>query len=157
MTTEQKQARAQAKEEAKKALRIENEKNQKPVQELTITIEWKKSKTWGANPHASVRGRYTDGQYFSSETNYTCTGCGYDKESTVIADIFNDFLKYKLHQLQQTEGRPKTPYGARLGEWLGYEGGVGTSSYYRIGEFIGGKFENIASGKTFGVFKWTSK
>lgn len=36
-----------------------------------------------------------------------------------------------------------------------YNGGVGTSCYYKIAEFIGGKFENIANGKTFGVFKYT--
>lgn len=36
-------------------------------------------------------------------------------------------------------------------------GGVGTSCYYDIAEFIGGKFEKISSGKTFDVFQYTNK
>lgn len=36
-----------------------------------------------------------------------------------------------------------------------FEGGVGTSCYYSIAEFIGGKFENISSGKTFDVYQYT--
>lgn len=152
-------------EKEKDLQRIEQEKNQKPVKSITINIEWKKSRTWGSNPRCEAEVRYKDGDYSRSPV-YTASGCGYDKESTVIADVFNDYLKYKLYQkinLLQTkkvnangEPNPKYPYGLR--EWEGkcyYEGGIGTSCYYRIAEFIGGKFEHISEGKTFDVYKYT--
>lgn len=161
-TEEEKIARREARKEAKKVAAklavVEAEKNQKPVKEITITIEWRKSRTWGSNPHAEAAVSFQDGS-FERRNSYTASGCGYDKESTVIAQIFNDFLKYKLHT--KIEGEP--PYGMYYGttalshipDYVSYNGGVGTSCYYRIGEFIGGKFENIASGKTFDVYKYT--
>lgn len=162
LTTEQKEANKQvrkdAKREAGRLAQIEAEKNQKPVKEITITIEWRKSRMWGSNPHAEAMVSFQDGT-FERRDGYTASGCGYDKESTVIAAIFNDFLAYKLH----TTIKGKAPYGMYYGttalshmpDYVRYNGGVGTSCYYRIGEFIGGKFENIASGKTFDVYKYS--
>lgn len=165
------EARRKARTEQKELLEIEAQKNQKAVKELVITIEWRKSYTWGNNPHAEAEVTYKDGT-FERRDGYTCSGCGYDKESTVIAEIFNDFLRYKLyqkHNLASTINGEKTNhpygvyyYGGELGEkhesgYIGmpsFNGGVGTSCYYKIGEFIGGKFENVASGKTFDVFKY---
>ena len=44
------------------------------------------------------------------------------------------------------------------GEYRGrYNGGVGTSCYYDIARFIGGRFEHVAGGKTFDVFKYTDE
>jgi hypothetical protein len=148
------------------AIRENIERSQLPVRELTITIEWAKSRMWGMNPHATVFVLYQDG---TAEKNhgYTCSGCGYDKESTVIAQVFNDYLKYKLYdrKLQEKwkkehEGRQRDeehPYGLYLpGEYQGsYNGGVGTGCYYDIAKFIGGRFEHVAGGKTFDVFKYT--
>ena len=133
------------------------ERNQKPVKELTITIEWKKSYTDGYNPKASVEVKYLDGGYEYKE-GYKCSGGGYDKESTVVAQIFNDTLKYKLWELEDDKEAVKNfPYGARFNFEFSpvFEGGVGVLSYYRISEAIGGKFENISSGKTFDVYKFT--
>lgn len=151
---------------------IVSQKNQKPVKEMTITINWHKSRTWGYCPNAEVRVLFQDG---TSEfrDGYKAGGCGYDKESTVLASIFNDFLLYKLYQKHKWKDRinqetTNHPYGVYY--YNGKEGeqredgyikkpsfnhGVGTSCYYKIGEFIGGKFENVASGKSFGVFKYT--
>lgn len=157
----------------KELARIETEKAQRPVESLTITIEWKRSYTWGMNPNASVEVKYKTGEnLFYRDSGFKASGCGYDKESTVIAEIFNKYLKYKLYQCRVGEfrinGKDNThPYGVSY--YNGYtktndngdvstprfNGGVGTSCYYKISEFIGGKFENIANGKTFGVFKYT--
>jgi len=133
----------------------ESEINQKPVEYLTISITWKKSRTWGANPCTEATIKHLDGSH--SYATATCSGCGYDKESTVIADIFNQCLKYRLHALART--KKEVPYGVRLpGEYLPYyDGGIGTSCYYRIAEFIGGKFEKITSGKMFDVYRLTMK
>jgi len=159
------------------------EQNQKPVKELIITIEWKRSRMWGSNPSASAKGFYQDGTYFNCEKPVTCGGCGYDKESTVIATIFNRYLAYKLWKFsvrkltaKDKNGRDKRAYG--ISYYKGhacpngliyrgsrrFEGGVGTScytdyssSYGRSGvaQYIGGSFVKIASGKTFDVYKYT--
>lgn len=163
MNPEKLAARREARERAKEQARIEAERNQKPVEHLTISIEWKKSRTWGHNPHASVEVRYQDGTY-TSRDGYTASGCGYDKESTVIAEIFNDFLKYKLWQLspEARKGgngsldKGNAPYGIHVynDNRPHFGGGIGTSCYYRIAEYIGGKFEKLASGKTFDVYRY---
>ena len=157
LTAEEKTARSEARKAERKAAketaRIEAEKNQKPVKSITIKIEWIKSRTWGMNPRAEAVVTFQDGTG-ERRGGYTCSGCGYDKESTVISQIFNDFLKYKLYQ--GLTGEP--PYGMyNRNDWKGYDGGVGTSCYYNISEYIGGRFENVASGKTFDVYKYTEE
>jgi hypothetical protein len=153
-----KQARREAREKAKTEARINAEKNQKPVKHMTITIEWSKSRTWGMNPHAEARIEHVDGSW-SYLTGYTASGCGYDKESTVIAQIFNDTLKYKLWNIETDKLKRDSgaPYGITMysPDNRSFSGGIGTSCYYDISEFIGGKFKNTANGKTFGVFEYT--
>lgn len=150
---------------------VEAQITQKPVKELKINIEWARSRTWGWNPKAEVWVTYQDGSGDYAK-GFTASGCGYDKESTVIADIFNKFLRYKLYQPHKYNGihngePTKHPYGVyyydgHIGEIRetyiskpSYNGGVGTSCYYEIAKFIGGKFENIANGKAFGAFLYT--
>lgn len=136
-----------------KTLKEELEKNQKPVKSITITIEWKKSRVWGSNPHATADVSFQDGTH-RFEEGYTCSGCGYDKESTVIADIFNNFLKYKLYKKPIKDS--SAPYGVYIWEeHKSYNGGIGTSCYNAISTYIGGMFECIAQGKTFDVFKYS--
>ena len=163
LTPEQKEANKKARQEAKKAAnelaRIERQKNQKPVKRITISIEWKKSRTWGSNPHAEATIQHKDGSF--SYGSAKCSGCGYDKESTVIADIFNNFLKYKLYtpsfeQLPDTRDNG-LPYGIYLGQHRHYSGGIGTDCYYSIAKAIGGEFKRVATGKTFDVYEYTEQ
>lgn len=156
MTEDEKKARREARKEAKREVEklaiVEAEKNQKPVKSITISIEWKKSRMWGSNPHASASVSFQDGTYGNFD-GFTCSGCGYCKESTVIAEIFNQFLKYKLYGLKKTD---KTPYGIYLrDDYKSYSGGIGTSCYPAISKYIGGNFKTVASGKTFDVFEYT--
>lgn len=160
LTPEQKEAnklaRQSARKEAKEVARIEAEMNQKEVAEITINIEWVKSRTWGSNPKCTATVKHKDGSY--SYGSATCSGCGYDKESTVIADIFNNFLKYKLYRDLLPTDRSREdgkPYGIYTGQYRHYSGGIGTDCYYAISESIGGKFERIATGKTFDAYKYT--
>ena len=179
LTAEQKQARkderAKAKAEAKELARIHEEQSQPIVKELTITIEWKKSRTWGNCPRAYAEISYKDGGFERTDAKYYASGYGYDKESTVIAEIFNEFLKYKIwaksiDELRRSDHSWKkeggAPYGVRgssyesdetktLKEFRTYEGGIGANCYFDICEFIGGKFERMASGRTFDVYKYT--
>jgi hypothetical protein len=170
LTPEQKQAnkeaRQKAREEAKEAARIEAEKSQKPVKEMVITIEWVKSRTWGSNPKAEAEIRFKDGS-FQRSAPATASGCGYDKESTVIAELFNRYMKYKLwgkepEQLKRQDYQWKEKNGAPYGinsyqnaKFRSFAGGIGTNCYYAISEYLGGKFEHVASGKTFDVYKYT--
>lgn len=176
LTDEQKSAnkiaRKEANEQAKELARIQAEKNQPNVKEMIITIEWRKSRTWGSNPSASAQITFHDNKagdfgtgFFRTDKNYTCSGCGYDKESTVIAQIFNDFMKSKLWAMPVEKLRGGNGSGDKGGAPCGihlysdnrphFGGGIGTSCYYRIAEYLGGKFEHIASGKTFDVYKYS--
>lgn len=167
-----KEARRLAKMEAKELELIETYKAQRPVKSMTITVVWNKSRMWGMNPSAEAEVRYHDGS-FSRLGPFKCSGCGYDKLSTVVADVFNAALRYKL--FQKIEG--EAPYGmyyyggkATRKEYKrmsgenairydkpGYNGGVGMSCYPRIAEFIGGELKTVASGKSFDVFEYTDK
>ncbi len=160
LTEEQKTARKEAKKEAKRiaseTARVEQEKNQRKVKRMILTIEWKKSQAWGSNPHLTANVEYQDGQH--NEGTCTAGGWGYDKESTVIAEAFNIFMKYKLHEIKPTS-KKKKPYGIRYGEWKGFpnhyfEGGIGTNCYESISEFIGGSFKRITSTKTVDVYEY---
>lgn len=132
------------------------ERLQKPVKEITINIEWKRSATWGMNPHATANVKYADGSY-QNVGGYTCRGCGYDKESTIIANIFNDVLKYRLWDMQDNNQTENTPYGIYWDNEFSprFDKGIGVSCYYKISTFIGGKLERIASSKSFDCYKFT--
>lgn len=155
LTIEQKEAnklaRKQASAEAKIQRRILAEKNQNPVKKITLSIEWAKSSMWGSNPKLEAKVWFKDGTFEHSQT-FTCSGCGYDKESTVIADVFNAYLKYKLYNELPNE----LPYGiyAKDEKYKRFDGGIGTSCYYGISKAIGGEFTNVANGKAFGVFEY---
>jgi hypothetical protein len=156
LTPEQKEAnklaRAEARAEARRIAKIEKEKNQKPVKEIRFSIEWKKSRMWGYNPHLIAECYHKDGTYTRIETK--ASGCGYDKESQVIADAFNELLKYKLYKLE-AEPLENIPYGMETKRYKAYSGGIGVNCYYKISEAIGGKFEQTASGETFDAYKYT--
>lgn len=165
LTLEQKAAnkasRAAARQDAKRAARIELEKNQKPVESITISITWHKSRMWGNCPNAEAVVIFKDGTG-ERRDGFRASGCGYDKESTVIAEVFNTFLRYKLHAIADITGghgsndSGPAPYGInRYVDSRSFAGGIGTSCYMSISKFIGGNFEHVASGKMFDVFKYT--
>lgn len=138
--------------------KIEQAKAQKPIKSITITIEWKNSRVWGMNPHAEGRVCFKDGT--ATIGTAKASGCGYCKRSTVIADIFNQFLAYKLHDKAIMDKLPR-PYGIttpRQGETNFapyYEGGIGEGCYRDISKYIGGTWECVAHSKNFEVFRYT--
>ena len=168
LTKEQKEANRKERERIKERAVILAEMTQPEIKELNIVIEWKKSRTWGNCPRAYVEVSRKDGTFYRSDPSYYASGCGYCKESTVIAEIFNDYLKYKLWRLlpEQAKGghgsldNGPAPYGINIRNYDDIErryfaGGIGVNCYYQISEYIGGKFECIASGKSFDVYKYT--
>jgi hypothetical protein len=144
------------KQREKRLKQIEAEKNQKPVKSITIEIEWKKSAMWGMNPHCVAEVRYKDGSYERSKT-YKASGCGYDKESTVIADVFNDYLRYKAWAVNDT--KEELPYGlsksSKPMDYSPHYGSIGTTSLQRIAKFIGGELRHTASGKMYDCWEYT--
>lgn len=137
----------------KKDQEIKDYKNAKHIKNMTITIEWKRSNTWGANPHGEIKGQYIDGDYFYDD-GFTCSGCGYDKESTVFSQIFNKYLRYKLFEIKGKKKAQKLPYGATTKtDFLPYfDYGVGVNCYCNLVRFFNGQFQTMATGKTFDVY-----
>jgi hypothetical protein len=128
------------------------------INELTITVEWKKSSMWGMNPAAES---YINGVGFVSSGSIS--GCGYDKGCTAVARVLNQVPQF---QKLMFELKDKTKnvnlknhdifgYGSGYGVLPSFEGGVGVSCYDRIFNKIGYKFETVSSGKTFDVYKIT--
>lgn len=132
---------------------------------VKITIEWTKSRTWGANPHgdAIVVTKGKDGIDSKRFETGGVTGCGFDKESTAVAKLLNQInavLKplYKLKDKNIDKGsRELFGYGSGYGILPSIEGGVGVSCYPKIFDSIGYKFESIAHGKGFDVYQITKK
>lgn len=156
MSTEEKTARSEARKEARKeakaAAKLNAEKGQKEVATMTITIEWKKSRTWGRIPHAQASIRYSDGTYERSDVA-TASGCGYCKASTVIAELADQYLRGMVHRLPESA---VLPYGVtRSPQGVHFSGGVGVSCYTAIAETLGGQWEHVAWADSFDVYRLT--
>ncbi len=133
--------------------------------DVKISIEWKKSRMWGSNPTAECWCLYKkDGETHSKYvTSGSIGGCGYDKQSTAVAQCLNqlnEVLK-PLYLLKNknvdADNRQLFGYGSGYGILPNIEGGVGISCYPHIFETIGLKFNTVASGKTFDVYTITKK
>lgn len=124
------------------------------VVRLRIHVQWKKSATWGRNPHAHYSCHFQDGTYQSGDE--TCGGCGYDKESTVIAHIFDSCVSGMLWRKTRKKSSLKDkPYGVNMGWFPNFEGGVGTNCYVRITEWLGGQWERVDYGKDYDSYEIT--
>lgn len=128
---------------------------------FSVSVEYKKSSTWGYNPHAEL---YADHDIYYD----TASGCGYDKESAAVGGTFNScdaILKilYTIKENALKEGKSdysKTAcgnvnntqccgYGAGYSVLPYFEGGVGVNCFWSILEKAGyktkcfyGKHEN---------------
>lgn len=105
---------------------------------ISVSVEWFKSRTWGANPQAEV---ITGENYHISRK---VGGCGYDKESTATAECFNNdlgILKIALISLYKKEHSKKylgSGYGAKIDCWgVSFSGGVGINCHRSIIECSG--------------------
>ncbi|WP_162127451.1 hypothetical protein [Flavobacterium phycosphaerae] len=126
------------------------------LNEITITVVWRKSVMWGHNPTAES---YVNG--IGALTSGSISGCGYCKLSTAVAEVLNQipqFLKL-MYQLKNKKFKVKNHelfgYGSGYGILPYFEGGVGVSCYGKIFNAIGYQFRTISSGKLFDVFSIT--
>lgn len=126
------------------------------IKKLEIDIEWSRSKVWGFCPTASYCVTYTDGTGEYENRASHASGCGYDKESTVVAEICNKVFSGKLYAKRRT--KVNIPYGVVLTPYFPrFEGGVGMSCYYEIAKFLGGNLKHVARGKNFDKWEFTFK
>lgn len=149
-------------EEERKLKRIELAELAPVLSSLSISVGWVKSKTWGANPHATIRAYDTAGR-FIGEYKGTASGCGYDKESAAIAEALNQcasalqvlyLAEEKRLKMRKAEGKD-TSRGEVIGYASGYgvlpyfEGGCGYSCFEHIFKKQGFICKHTASGKMF--------
>jgi hypothetical protein len=132
--------------------------------EVKISVEWKRSNTWGSNPKGEAWVSFID-KDGNRNSHYITTesigGCGYDKLSTAVAQClnqFNEVLKVLYTEKDKhidQKNHDLLGYGSGYGILPNVEGGVGVSCYPRMFEKVGFKFNQIASGKTYDVFMIT--
>lgn len=162
MSEEEKKQRAEARKEqreiAKEVEKVRAEKEQKPVKKIEIVVEWKKSRTWGNCPKAIAKVCFYDGTFTRFEGSRVM-GYGYDKLSTAVAEVLNEFLKGACYKYADNIKALK-PYGIRFYDYKGlehvyFEGGVGVSCYRDCLEAINGHFEVGIAGNTFDTYRIT--
>lgn len=101
------------------------------INEIVIAIEWKKSRTWGNNPHCEVKVFYNNNgiETFTG----SASGYGYDKRSAATAQAFNkcELLKALLYKAENK--RLKDKNGVTRRDFLGYGSGYGSLPYFEGG------------------------
>jgi hypothetical protein len=135
---------------------LEFNENLPQIEKLVITVEWKKSSMWGMNPNAET---YVNG--VGRISSGSIGGCGYDKQSTAVANVLNQIPQFKklLFAVKDKKVKLKNHemfgYGSGYGILPSFESGVGVSCYDKIFNKIGYKFETISSGKAIDVYQIT--
>lgn len=144
---------------------LEAAANAPRISSASVTVEWAKSRTWGANPTAELLNM-GDGR-----TVGHASGCGYDKESAAIAEAMNASpaalrILYELGEaaLERGESPRSTSacsgyhWGGCIGYGAGYsvlpywEGGVGSSCFWDILKKAGYTVRHAGSGKMFDCY-----
>jgi len=135
---------------------------------LIITIEWKRSATWGMNPKA-----FTNLGFEGSSIG----GCGYCKHSTATAQALNNDLRILklMYFKKEAELRQRKPtyteqngreenserainhflmgYGSGYCALPRFEGGVGVNCHIEICSMLGLKMESVTDTKHVNVYR----
>jgi hypothetical protein len=144
-------ARKQAREWRKQQALTEAQRTQKPVSRINVSIVWRKS-VYGWSPRAAATLIYTDNTTKHTGSVYYAGGCGYDKISTVLADVLSDSILYRIHQ-KMDAGGAVIPYGVyeHKGRYT-IGGGYGLGTVKTIVEWLDGSMEHLVNEKTFDFF-----
>jgi len=67
--------------------RIERADKGGKIVEIHISVDWKKSRTWGHNPTAEVWLNYDGGNVYARSASIG--GCGYDKRSAAVSEALS--------------------------------------------------------------------
>lgn len=125
-----------------------------------VSVEWKRSATWGKNPTATAKIKTKNGTTILNGS--TVTGCGFDELSEAVARALNasnalEKVLYKKFE-EALQKDPAASIYSVLGYGSGYElpslkGGCGVSTFREIFKNCGFVFEEVASGSNFNVFE----
>lgn len=115
---------------------------------VDIFVEWKRNRTWGYNPTATVTVNTSAGTYTATGS---ASGCGYDKRTAAVGNALNeiDAIKKMLCtckenaikagkksnnplELNSNSNASYISYGAGYGVIPYFEGGVGMSSFENV-------------------------
>jgi hypothetical protein len=137
----EKRMRTTLKKDMKAALaKIDTIEAAEKPESFMLWVTWKRSRTWGANPHTEL---IVNGDTYRGKA----TGCGYDKESAAIADALNacpgtvkilyDVKEAALAGDENISNENAIGYGAGYGALPYYERGVGVNTLIAILEKCG--------------------
>ncbi len=126
---------------------------QPDVDRITMSITWRKSRTWGYNPHLEGRVRLANGGW-EYEKDISCGGCGYDKESTVMADFLNRYLAGMLWRRRNFRTN-MPPYGVsfRAGFLPYFCGGVGARCTLEVLQWLGFRLTTSVHGDGYDYYE----
>ena len=132
--------------------KLEIAANAPELRDLTVCVEWAKSRTWGANPTATVT--VNDSHHY--ETTGHASGCGYDKESAAIASAMNANAAVLRILYTHAEKGGKFAYSVYTFAGLPYfDGGCGVSCFRNVFEGCGYEWRDIVHRKTFDSYMMT--
>lgn len=119
---------------------------------IGIRVEWKKSATWGYNPHAEA---WTSGGYYNTGK---ASGCGYCKESAAIGKALADSLSLQKFIIENLN-KLKDEYGieTRFGIAHLSISGKGVNTLLNIFKKVKGWTVNDMHGRTFDGYRIEKK
>lgn len=142
-------------ETIKKQDKLLRARDAEEIKSVSISVDWKRSNTWGYNPTATV---IINGIY---EYRGTASGCGYDKETAAVGTALNQsIIILKMLYTAKEKALASMPpeeseaakkgyiegcetnrafihYGAGYGVLPCFEGGVGMTSFRGVFEACG--------------------
>lgn len=146
----QKYNRMEGKNRAAKLAKIESIEAAGALESVHISVEWKRSRTWGNNPHVEAEVLTNTRRYVYTAS---ASGCGYDKESAAIAHALNASPEVMRILYDHAERGGEFPYSVITFAGLpSFDGGCGVSCFYSVFTACGYTFRQIASGRTFDVY-----
>ena len=143
---------------------------------LTVTVEWKKSRMWGQNPRSSTNKGFIGSSIVGCGFDKGCTATAealnshkpllrllYSKKERILSEHYGEKHEkgtkqwdYDLSGKVMDEHdltRKYLGYGSGYSVLPEFEGGVGVSCHRSICEGLGLKWECVAEGKTFDVYR----
>lgn len=147
---------AMQKKFAKDMAKIDEIENAGYPVSATINVEFSRNH----QARAVLRYKSTTGRYNTIESGST-HGWGYDKESTAMADCFNEAPEFMKLLLDARAKKKNISHGANLcigKPWLPYwEGGVGATSINYVFRDMGYEVRDIPAGEHMSIYEYNLK
>ena len=124
---------------------------------IEVNVQWKRSRTWGMNPHVDVTARAAG---VTESAAGKASGCGYDKESTAVAEAFNQcpmLARLVLECAFSDYGGSRTNGYRFDSTGAAFEGGMGMNVIVNICGKAGVKLTHHLSGKTYDTYIFDRK